>query len=158
MYLVRDALEIEVYQLVDLSQAVLKESPTYTHMAFDKEKSAFFFAKGINKEKQWFLRVIVEKVEGTVVGFILCVCEPSIFGPDKIAYDVTIMVDEAHRGKCTKQVVQLIYDYKEWALKEGAKVVKMGVSSLINIEKAELFFDKLGFTKIGSQHAIIVGE
>lgn len=158
MYLVRDALEIEVYQLVDLAEAVLKEAPTYTHMEVQKEKCAFFFMKGINKEEQWFLRVICEKDGGAVVGFILAICEPSIFGPDKIAYDVTIMVDEAHRGRCIKQVVQLVYEYKEWALKKGAKVIKMGVSSLINIEKAELFFDKLGFTKIGSQHAIIVGE
>jgi hypothetical protein len=68
------------------------------------------------------------------------------------------MVPEEHRGRCLKQLITIIYAYKEWALKDGAKIVKLGVSSMINIEKAELFFDKLGFKKIGSQHAIILGE
>lgn len=157
MYIVRDATEEDLDQLVEIARDVLKESPTYTHMEFDKEKSAWYLMKAITREPNWFIKVVALK-DGEIAGFILAICETSIFGHDKLAYDVTIMVPEMHRGRCLKQLITIIYAYKEWALKEGAKVVKMGVSSMINIEKAELFFDKLGFKKIGSQHAIILGE
>jgi GNAT superfamily N-acetyltransferase len=158
MYIVRDALEIEVFQLTDISERVLKESPTYTHMSYDKEKSANYIYGAIAKQPGWFLRVIAEKSSGRLIGGILCFCETVVYGPDKQAYDVTIMIDEEHRGKCTKQIVQIIEEYKEWALKEGAKVIKMGVSSGLNIEKASLFFEKLGYKQIGAMHAYVVGE
>ncbi len=158
MYFVRDALEIEVFQLTEISEKVLKESPTYTHMSYDREKSANYIYGAIAKQPGWFLRVIVEKASGSIVGGILCYCESTLYGPDKQAYDVTIMLDEEHRGKCLKQVIQIINEYKEWALKEGAKVIKMGVSSGLNIEKASMLFERLGFKHIGAMHAVIVGE
>lgn len=158
MYAVRDALEIEVFQLVDISRRVLKESPTYTHMSYDEEKSANYIYGAIAKQPGWFLRVIIDKSSGRVVGGILCYCETTLYGHDKQAYDVTIMIDEEHRGKCLKQLVQIIEEYKEWAIAQGAKVIKMGVSSGLNIEKASMFFEKLGFKQIGAMHAVVVGD
>ena len=157
MYTVRDAKDIEVFKLVEISEAVLKESPTYTHLAFDKEKSANYIYSAIMKHDGWFLRVIADE-NNEIVGGLLGCMETTVFGPDKIAYDVTVMMEIEHRGRCVRQLVQVVQEFKQWGIDNGAKLIKLGVSSGINIEKASMFFEHMGFERIGALHGYKVGE
>lgn len=154
MYRVRDAIDHEVYKMVEISEIILAESPTYTLMTFDKEKSANYLYGAIVKQPGWFLRVIADE-SNEIVGGMLCYCETSLFGPDKLAYDVTIMIQKEYRGRCLPQIIQIVDEYKKWALNEGAKVIKIGVSSGLNIDKADKFFQMLGFDKIGGMYGYI---
>lgn len=154
-YYVRDAEEMEVFGLVEASHEVLRES-VYGHMDLNKEKTANFLMDGILKRPNTFFRCISDK-NGELVGGMMCVCDTSLFGADKIAYDVTIMVKKEHRGKCLPQLIQIIREYKDWATAEGAKMIKIGVSSGINIDKASSFFERLGFDRVGSMHSARVG-
>lgn len=156
-YSVRDAVDTEVFALTDICEAVLKESPTYTHMIFDKMKVANQIYGCIMKQDGWFIKIIVDE-DDKPVGGLGAWCGISDFGPDKMAHDITIMLSEEVRGRCLKQVIELVDAYKEWALSCGAKVIKMGVSSSINIDKASVFFETLGFKRIGAMHAIVLGE
>lgn len=158
MYHVRDARGEELDKLARISERVLKEAPTYTGMRFDLDKTANMIAGAILKQKGWFLRVIARDGDNEPVGGLICVCVDSTFGPDKIAYDITIMLDQEHRGKCLKQLIQIIEEYKAWAIAEGAKVVKMGVSSGLSVDGASMFFERLGFARIGAMHGFVVGE
>lgn len=154
-YSIRDAHNHEVYRLVEIVESVLLES-VYSHLAFDKEKAAHLVMDGILKRSGTFLRVIVDS-DDKIVGGMMCVCETSAFGPDKMAYDITIMMDAEARGRCVVQLVKLVDEYKAWAIKEGAKIIKMGVSSGINIDKASAFFERLGFERVGAMHSMRVG-
>lgn len=156
MYSVRDALDKEVFTLTDISERILKESPTYAHFTFSKEKTANYLYSAIMKHDGWFLRVIVDESD-QIVGGLICYCEPLVFTDEKIAYDITIMVEKEHRGRCLPQLVQVIDEYKEWAVMQGAKLVKLGVSSGISIDSAAKFFERLGFERIGSMHGFKVG-
>lgn len=156
-YIVRDAIDREVFTLVELSERVMLES-TYKHMNFSKEKVANYLYGAIIKRPGWFLRVIAKEDSNEIAGGLLCTCETTLFGSDKIAHDVTIMVTEENRGRCLKQLIQIIYEYKEWALDNGAKMIKLGVSSGMNIDKASTFYEKLGFQRVGAMHAFIVNE
>ncbi len=157
MYSVRDALDKEVFRLAEISERVLKESPTYAHMEFSMEKTANYIYGAIMKHDGWFLRVVVDE-HNEIVGGLIAICEPMIFSNDKVAYDITIMVESDHRGRCLPQLVQVIEEYKTWAISQGAKLIKMGVSSGINIDGAAKFFERLGFERIGSMHGFKVGE
>lgn len=154
-YSVRDAVDMETYDVVDVCERVLQEAPTYSRMRFDRDKVANYVYGAIVKQPTWFLRVIVDE-DNKIVGGICCQCVESMNGPDKVAFDVTIMLDEEHRGKCLKQIIQIVEEYKEWAIAEGAVVIKMGVSSGINMDKASVFFETLGFKRIGAMHGYIV--
>ncbi len=155
MYSVRDALDTEVFLLAELSEMVMLES-TYSHMNFDKEKVANYLYGAIMKQPGWFMRIIVDD-SNTPVGGMVCVCETSMWGSDKSAYDLTIMISEEHRGRCLRQLIQIIDEYKVWATEQGAKIIKLGVSSGINIDKASAFFEVLGFERIGAMHGLRVG-
>lgn len=154
-YSVRDAVDTETFDITDICERVLHEAPTYSRMRFDRAKVANYIYGAIMKQSGWFLRVIADE-NNRVIGGICCQCIESMNGPDKVAFDVTIMLDEEHRGRCLKEIIQLINDYKEWALAEGAVVIKMGVSSGINMDKASVFFETLGFKRIGAMHGYIV--
>lgn len=154
-YTVRDAENWEVFRLVEITEAVLLES-VYSHITYDKEKSANYIMDGILKRPGTFLRVIADESD-KIAGGIFCVCEKMLFSQDKVAYDITIMIDEEHRGRCLKQLIQIIEEYKTWAIAEGAKIIKMGVSSGINIDKASQFFEVMGFERVGAMHSLRVG-
>lgn len=154
MYRVRDAVLSDIYNMVEICEKILTEAPTYTIMSFDREKSAHYVYNAIAKVPGWFLRVIVDEND-KVVGGMLCICETSAFGPDKLAYDITIMIQEEYRGRCLPQIIQIVDEYKIWALKEGAKAIKIGVSSGLNIDKADKFFAMMGFDKIGAMYGYI---
>lgn len=156
-YIVRDAHGYEIDKIVEKSRVVLMEMPTYRGMTFDHEKTANYICGAILKQPGWFIRVIAERETDEPVGAIVGVCETSFFGPDKVAYDVTFMIEEAHRGRCVAQLVKMIHDFREWATANGAKVVKIGVSSGLNIGKAADFLNRIGFTQVGSMHAYISG-
>lgn len=155
-YTVRDAIDTEVYRLTEISERILAEAPTYANMTFDKDKTANYLYGAIVKQPGWFLRVIADE-GNNVVGGLLCYCETSLFGPDKLAYDITIMVGEECRGRCLPQLLQIIGEYKQWATEQGAKVVKFGVSSGINIDKADAFFQLQGFERIGAMYGFKTG-
>lgn len=154
-YDIRDAKNYEVFRLVEITEKVLSES-VYSHISYNREKSANYIMDGILKRPGTFLRVIVDESD-EIVGGIFCVCEQMLFSDEKVAYDITIMIDEEHRGRCIKQLVKIIDEYKEWAIAEGAKLIKMGVSSGINIDKASQFFEVMGFERVGAMHSLRVG-
>lgn len=156
MYTVREARTQELFKYVDIFEAVHRET-AYSHISVDRAKTANYLFGAIKGEEGWFIRAIARMADDEPVGGIVCVSVPALFSQEKVAYDVTIMVDEEHRGKCLKQLLQIVKEYKAWALADGAKLIKMGVSSGINMDKASAFFERMGFARVGAMHALKVG-
>ncbi len=156
-YSVRDARGGDVDKITAVVGRVLAEAPTYARLTFDHEKTANLIAGCILKQDGWFIRIIVDAFDEPVGG-ICGVIEQSMFGPDKTATDVTMMIDKEHRGLCVREFTQCCLDYKDWALANGAKIVKLGVSSGIRIDAISVFLERLDFVRIGGMHAYIVGD
>lgn len=156
-YLVRDAYVEEVFRMTEISRDVLQETEVYRDLAFDMEKSANYIYGAIAKQPGWFCKVIAERFSDKVVGGLVAACEVTLFGPDKIAYDVTMMIDKEHRGRCIPELVRIVDLYREWALEQGAKVVKIGISSGMNIDKASQFLERMDFKRIGAMHGYVLG-
>lgn len=156
-YIVRDARGDDVDKLTAIVGRVLAEAPTYTRLAFDHEKTANVLAGAILKQKGWFIRVITLADTDEPVGGLGGICEDSLFGPDRIAIDITMMIDKEHRGRCIREFIQCCEDFRDWAIAEGASVVKIGVSSGIKIDSVSNVLERLGFARIGGMHAHIVG-
>lgn len=154
-YIVRDAHGYEVDKLAAIAGRVLSEAPTYTRLAFDHDKTANYIAGAILKQDGWFIRVIAEADSDEPVGGLIGVMEETLFGPDKVAYDVTMMIDREHRGKCIREFIQCCEDFRTWGLNNGAKIVKLGVSSGIKIDSVSNLLERLGFIRIGGMHAHI---
>lgn len=157
-YAVRDARVEETFELVEIARKVLQETEVYRDMEFDTMKTANYIYGAIEKQPGWFMRIVVDEKTDKPVGGIICWCEEWICGPSKIAYDITIMLDEEHRGRCIRQLIQIIEEYKVWAIAKGAKCIKFGVSSGMNMDKASSFIEGLGFRRIGAMHGFVIGD
>lgn len=156
-YTVRDARGGDVDKLAAIIGRVLAEAPTYERMTFDHEKTANVIAGCILKQDGWFIRVIADENDepvGGIAGFI----ETSLFGPDKVAQDITMMIDKPYRGRCVREFIRCCCDYRAWAISNGAKIVKLGVSSGMKIDSISAALERLSFIRIGAMHANIVGE
>ncbi len=154
-YTVRRAQGYDIDKVTEKCRVVLSES-VYSHLDFDHEKCANWLCGVILEQPGWFMRVIVDE-DDEVVGGIVCRNETTLFGKDSVAYDVTIMVAAEHRGKCLRPLLQIIREYRDWAERDGAKLIKMGVSSGINIDKASVFMERMGFPRIGAMHGMRIG-
>lgn len=141
--------------LVQACHRVLQES-VYSHLDFDDDKCGNWLVGAILEQPGWFMRVIADE-DDTPIGGIVCLNETTLFGKDKVAYDVTIMIAAEHRGKCLRPLLQIIRDYRDWAIADGAKLIKLGVSSGINIDKASVFMERMGFPRIGAMHGMRIG-
>ena len=141
--------------MTEACRVVLQES-VYAHLHFDHDKCANWLVGAILEQPGWFMRVIADENDEPIGG-IVCVTETTLFGNDKVAYDVTIMVSKEHRGKCLRPLMNIIREYRDWAIADGAKLIKLGVSSGINIDKASVFMERMGFPRIGAMHGMRIG-
>lgn len=151
MYEVREALEIEIPQLTDLGKELHEES-AFSHMTFDPIKCGGWARFALDKPNQIFLKVIIEKATGKVVGLLLARVDQSYFGDDAVAHDMLLGVSKEHRGKSRNALVGLVNEYHAWAIKQGAKRVFLATYTGVNAEKTEQLFEYLGFHKIGTIH------
>lgn len=156
-FIVRDAHDYEIDKLAAIVGRVWNESPTYTRLTFDHEKTVNYLAGAILKQEGWFLRVIALADTDEPVGGLAGVCEPLLCSSDKIAYDISMMIDKPYRGKCFREFVQCCEDFRAWGLANGAKIVKVGVSSGIKIDSVSDLLERIGFVRIGAMHAHIEG-
>lgn len=156
-YTVRDAHGYEVDKLASLVHRVWDES-IYAPLTFDHGKTANLLVEGILHRPGWYLKVIEHCDSGEPVGGLLGRLEVIATSPDSVAYDISMMIDKDHRGKCIKQFIELMHDFAEWGKNNGAKIIKVGVSSGIKVDSASAFLERLGFKRAGSMHSMIVGE
>lgn len=148
-YTVRDAHTEEVDNITHIIEEVLSGT-IYSTLSFDHDMCANMVMCGILKQQGWFLRVIADEKNDKAVGGLLGWCGEFICSKDKIAHDVAMMIQQQHRGRCIRQFLQVVEEYKTWALNEGAKVVKIGVSSGLKIDAFVELFERVGWTRTGA--------
>lgn len=154
-YLVREGRITELYHLVEMGDRMHKESSTFRHMNYDYNKVAQLGAAAMHDDSELFLRVIALKENDTAIGMFLARMDTSYFGTDRIAVDLLVMVEQAHRGHCYYQMQELVRDYKGWARERDAKIIWLACSTGIETDKTSMLFASLGFPPVGRLHGLI---
>lgn len=96
-------------------------------------------------ESNQYVVVCEDKTHG-LVGVMVGFVEESWFGSDLVAYDLTLFVKKDYRNKLL--AFRLVDSFIRWAKLAGAKQIRPGVST--GSSKADPFYERLGFTKCGS--------
>lgn len=155
-YTVRDAGYIDLDKIATIVGEVWDET-IYEACTFNYEKTVNMVAGAIMKQPGLFLRVIADENDEPIGGLIGR-CEDLICSDEKIAYDISMLIKADHRGKCVKQFIQVLKEFKEWGIAEGAKIIKIGVSSGIKVDAFSTFVERLGYQRIGAMHGYVVGD
>ena len=84
-YSVREPVKWDIFKLAEISERLLKESPTYAPLTFDKKKCEnYLFAAMAGEISDLFMRVIVDE-NNEPVGGIICTIETPLYTHDKVA-------------------------------------------------------------------------
>ncbi len=84
-----------------------------------------------------------EKIIGFMAGYI----SEFYFGPQKIAVDFGLFVRQDRRG-CMAGV-NLIKKYEEWARKNGADEIQLGLTTGVSEQRTSELYEKLGYRTSG---------
>jgi GNAT superfamily N-acetyltransferase len=87
------------------------------------------------------------KSDGIFKGFILGHLSTCLWNNDIAAEEVFLYVEPVIRG--SSAAIKLIYQFETWAKENKAKIVRIGQSSSVDIEKTAKFYKKLGYEITG---------
>lgn len=126
----------------------------YAHMDYDPAVFAATLTTAVSHPERAFAEVIEHG--GEPIGLLLAACPQSWFGKDRMAADALLYLLPEYWGKAGGSLKKIISRYEFWARGLGARVITLATTTGIQPEKTESFYERCGFAKVGSLHAIRV--
>lgn len=142
--LVRPAKREDIDKIIDMVYSMLNES-VYAFLPFDREKVRRGIIAFIEKPDKYCFFVAEEgKILSGILGGYLT---DYYFCQEKLACDSVLFVKPEYRG--SSAAMKLVRTFRDWAASRKAREVCLGVSSGVNLERTNRFYEKMGFTRVG---------
>jgi GNAT superfamily N-acetyltransferase len=141
---IRPATLDDLDVLMDIGEAMHKESPRFSRMSYSQAKVLQTFIDLINADCG--LLVVAEQ-DGEIIGGIAAMVAPHWFSHDLMASDLALFILPEHRGGMT--AVRLIKHYIGWAGEKGAVITQMGISTGVHAEATAAMFSAVGLKQFG---------
>lgn len=139
--MIRDATFDDLDALVSIGAAMHEES-RFSVLAYEPAKVRATLAALIGKQ---YVKVVERN--GEVIGGFAGMVTPHWCSHNLVAYDFGLFMLKEHRGGGT--AAHLLNGFRKWALEKGAKLVTIGISTGVEIEKTRELYDRLQFKTIG---------
>lgn len=133
--------------MIDLGSVMHRES-AYRDLDYSKDKLLALGTEAIENPDTYYA-VIAEDgefIQGMFCGFLM----EHFFGRDKLAADLLVYVHPKYRGGTL--LVRMLKAFEKWAVENGAKEMRMGITTELHQERTGKLYDKLGFPQIGTLH------
>lgn len=146
---VRFATVTDIFALVEMGSRLHAES-VYSFLPYDSERVESQVAEYVSgRGERVFL---VAERNGVLIGMLAGHLDQYFFCNERVAVDVFFFVEKPHRGGTA--ALALIETFAAWAEERGAVELCMSVSTGIDMEKTERFYQKLGLRRMGSIHKL----
>lgn len=139
--MIRIATLEDIPRIVELGQAMHAES-NYATIPYVEEKVAASVAEFIQHGV-----VFVAENDGIVIGGIAGGIMEQWFSTEKTAFDYSFFIHPEFRRGAT--AIRLVTAFCEWAKALGAKTVRMGITTGVNVERTSKLYQALGFVEVG---------
>jgi hypothetical protein len=141
--MIRAAEHADIERVVDLGQ-MLHEASTFSAVAFSRKKVTNLMHSLIDGAGALF----VAERDGELIGGIAGGVSLYWFSDtDKLAFDYAFFIDPTKRNGIT--ALKLIAALKIWARGQGARELKMGITTGMNVEQMSEFYLMAGFVPVG---------
>lgn len=141
---VRRAEVGDVAALLPLCRRFHAESPVHRGTSFDDAKVTSLICDAID-DPNWLALVALR--DGAIVGMALFYCMAGFFTQEKDVGELTFYVTPEARGG--RSAFLMLAEIGEWAKEQGAKRMRVGITTGINDDAAVRFYKRFGFGKIG---------
>jgi len=140
--MIRAATHDDVPRLVELGQ-LLHSSSSYATTGFNPQKVGSLLGQLIDGLGV----VFVAEVGGEVVGGFAGAITEQWFSDDLIAFDYSLFIEPSKRQGLT--ALKLVLAFQNWAQAKGAKEIRMGITTGMNVEGTSRLYRHLGFQYVG---------
>ena len=150
MVKVRIGTHEDIPAVVDLGARLHAESPTYRDFPYSRIKVRAVLQQcvGTLMAPAEDAVMLVAEEDGRLIGMLLGYLTEGVFVEDLvIATDLTFYVEPEHRG--TMAAVRLLKAFEVWARTHGATHIAPGISTRINDERTQRFYERLGYASSG---------
>lgn len=141
--IVRPMTESDIPVLVEIGSQAHAESE-YNIMSFSPDKCAALCRNLIENES---LMCVVVVKDDAIIGVFAASAGETYFSTDRTASDILVYVIPEYRG--SHAFLMLYAEYKEWAIKQGVKIMFLRNTTGYEPEKVGFLYHKLGFTQVG---------
>lgn len=125
-------------------------SPVFSPVSFDEDVVGAYYDACINRPDLAFGRLVVDDRKH-VLGFLAGSLQPMLFNQRMIASDWGLFVLDGIPNRA-KFALQLVNEFKAWAIERGAAMVWMGVTVGISDDGAGALLRHCGFKRQGSYY------
>lgn len=140
--MIRAATHDDIPRLVELGQ-LLHDSSSYAGSGIKPEKIADLLGQLIDGLGV----VFAAEVDGEVVGGFAGAITEQWFSDDLIAFDYSLFIEPSKRQGLT--ALKLVLAFQNWAKAKGAKEIRMGITTGMNVEGTSRLYRHLGFEYVG---------
>lgn len=153
MIKIRQARQDDLATLLIHAKNMFEESQ-YSQYSFNKHKVVRLF-DGLISNPDGIVLVAEHPEDGIIGGFIGGIA-PHWFGDLKTTFDFGVYVSPKHRGG--RAGPMLVKAYIDEATRKGAAECSIGNTTMVNIDAVARMYEKLGFTKVGYNFKMKLGE
>ncbi|MFY1029147.1 GNAT family N-acetyltransferase [Pseudomonas asiatica] len=140
--MIRAATHDDIPRLVELGQ-LLHDTSSYAGSGIKPEKIADLLGQLIDGLGV----VFAAEVDGEVVGGFAGAITEQWFSDDLIAFDYSLFIEPSKRQGLT--ALKLVLAFQNWAKAKGAKEIRMGITTGMNVEGTSRLYRHLGFEYVG---------
>lgn len=99
---------------------------------------------GLNGEQA---RILVAERDSKLIGFHIGYIANPFWSMDRIGHDAMMYIDQDHRGGMT--AMRLIKAFEDWAVQQGAKQIRPGISVGGPIDRVARLYHAAGYQTAG---------
>lgn len=117
-------------------------------LSFDDEKTIEMLAWCVDSPDG--LLLVAEDDHGEIIGAFAAYCAEQWFSTDKVSSDFGLFVKPSRRGG--RAAIKMLGLYSEWAASRGCKMIQLGVTTGVMMDRTARIFELTGFEKVGTLH------
>lgn len=131
--------------VLELARSMHDEAPHYRDFPFVDERF-HQWAELFLSNPDWLCVLAIDENTGPVGMFALGAV-PMIFGNEISVDDLVFYVHPAWRG--TTAAIRMMRYLEAWAAGKGARQIRIGITTGINLEQTKRFLERFGFVQTG---------
>ena len=153
--MIRKGEAADLPQLLRLSERLRDESLTMSGIPIDLAKLTKVYSRAFDPADER-VAIFVYEIAGEIRGGMLGFIAEYFFSTERFATDLYLYVDPGiRRGLMSGMIARRLFEaYRGWAISEGAREIRICVSTGIALDASHRFFTAMGMTHIGGHYSL----
>ena len=139
---------LEDYAQISTMGRWFQENSDYQNCGWSERKVAHIILSSTDESSPYFMRVAEEN--GELIGMFLGLVTEYFFSEEQIAMEQVVFFYPEKRKGVSRSLVKMFGEFEDWAKKQSAREICLGVTSGIAGDGYEKLIERVGYRRAGS--------